>query len=223
MGTEQGVRDIRVASACAHARDTHAFPQTTLFVASKSMLVASLARHLLVTEKKRTPPFKSARTSIARYEKCRCWASKPEKRKKTYTETDSMKKTRRSRRRSRKRHIKWQVHQFYSCLVRHLLSWPYLRNARPVAEIQNPEPRNASKKPKNQWIAKGAGGKRPRQKTSKIVKKCQQFFRHFSTIFARHHFSGPLLGALKKSPPRRPTPNSKKNSQKILIKARKYF
>ena len=65
---------------------------------------------------------------------------------------------------------------------------------------------------------KGAGGKEPRQKTSKIVKKCQKVFsalfdnfcagqktskivkkrqnvfRHFSTIFARHHFSGPFWG-----------------------------
>ena len=30
-----------------------------------------------------------------------------------------------------------------------------------------------------------AGGKGPRQKTSKIAKKCQKVFRHFSTIFAR--------------------------------------
>ena len=36
-----------------------------------------------------------------------------------------------------------------------------------------------------QRIAKGAGGKGPRQKTSKIVKKCQKVFRHFSTIFAQ--------------------------------------
>ena len=36
------------------------------------------------------------------------------------------------------------------------------------------------------------------QKTSKIVKKCQKYFRHFSTIFARHQFSGPFWGALKK-------------------------
>ena len=36
-----------------------------------------------------------------------------------------------------------------------------------------------------QRIAKGAGGKGPRQKTSKIVKKCQQVFRHFSTIFVQ--------------------------------------
>ena len=36
-----------------------------------------------------------------------------------------------------------------------------------------------------QRIAKGAGGKGPRQKTSKIVKKCQKYFRHFSTIFAQ--------------------------------------
>ena len=67
-----------------------------------------------------------------------------------------------------------------------------------------------------QRIAKGAGGKGPRQKTSKTVKKCQNVFRHFSTIFAqgkktskivqkrqkvfrhfltvfaRHHFSGPF-------------------------------
>ena len=51
-----------MASACAHARhtdDTHAFPQTTLFVVSKSMLVVSSARHLLVTEKKTSPPFRS--------------------------------------------------------------------------------------------------------------------------------------------------------------------
>ena len=32
---------------------------------------------------------------------------------------------------------------------------------------------------------KGAGGKRPRQKASKIVKKCQKVFRHFLTIFAQ--------------------------------------
>ena len=36
-----------------------------------------------------------------------------------------------------------------------------------------------------QRIAKGAGGKGPCQKTSKIVKKCQKVFRHFSTIFAQ--------------------------------------
>ena len=36
-----------------------------------------------------------------------------------------------------------------------------------------------------QQIAKGAGGKGPRQKASKIVKKCQKVFRHFSTIFAQ--------------------------------------
>ena len=36
-----------------------------------------------------------------------------------------------------------------------------------------------------QRIAKGAGGKGPRQKTSKIVKKCQKVFRNFSTIFAQ--------------------------------------
>ena len=32
----------------------------------------------------------------------------------------------------------------------------------------------------SQRIAKGAGGKGPRQKTSKSVKKCQKVFRHFS-------------------------------------------
>ena len=75
-----------------------------------------------------------------------------------------------------------------------------------------------------QRIAKRAGGKVPHQKTSKIakkcqkvfrhfstifapgkktskiVKKCQKVFRHFSTIFARHHFSGPFSGALKFAP-----------------------
>ena len=50
---------------------------------------------------------------------------------------------------------------------------------------------------KFQRIAKGAGGKGPRQKTSKIVKKCQKVFRHFSTIFARHLFSGPFCNPLK--------------------------
>ena len=57
-GTERGVCDICVARACADARhtdDTHAFPQTTLFVVSKSRLIASSARHLLVTEKN-VPP-----------------------------------------------------------------------------------------------------------------------------------------------------------------------
>ena len=36
-----------------------------------------------------------------------------------------------------------------------------------------------------QRIAKGAGGQGPRQKTSKIVKKCHKVFRHFSAIFAQ--------------------------------------
>ena len=44
------------------------------------------------------------------------------------------------------------------------------------------------------------GNFRAGQKTSKIVKKCQNIFRHFSTIFARHQFSGPFWGALKKGP-----------------------
>ena len=72
-----------------------------------------------------------------------------------------------------------------------------------------------------QRIAKGAGGKGPRQKTSKIVKKCQKVFQHFSTfktffaqgkktsktvkkcqkVFRRFSrgtiFSGPFGGALK--------------------------
>ena len=38
------------------------------------------------------------------------------------------------------------------------------------------------------------------QKTSKIVKKCQKYFRHFLTIFARHQFSGPFWGPLMKPP-----------------------
>ena len=37
----------------------------------------------------------------------------------------------------------------------------------------------------NQRIAKGAGGKGPRQKTSKNVKKSQKAVRHFSTIFTQ--------------------------------------
>ena len=36
-----------------------------------------------------------------------------------------------------------------------------------------------------QRIAKGAGGKGPRQKTSKIVKNRQKAFRQFSTVFAQ--------------------------------------
>ena len=35
------------------------------------------------------------------------------------------------------------------------------------------------------------------QKTSKIVKKGQNIFRRFSTIFARHQLSGPFWGALQ--------------------------
>ena len=58
-GKGTGVRDIFcVARACAHVRhtdDTHTLPQTTLFVVSKSRLVASSARHLLVTEKNIPP------------------------------------------------------------------------------------------------------------------------------------------------------------------------
>ena len=37
------------------------------------------------------------------------------------------------------------------------------------------------------------------KKTSKIAKKCQKVFRHFSTIFARHLFSGPFCNPLKKT------------------------
>ena len=37
----------------------------------------------------------------------------------------------------------------------------------------------------HQRTTKGAGGKGPRQKTSKIVKKFQKYFRHFSTFFAQ--------------------------------------
>ena len=37
----------------------------------------------------------------------------------------------------------------------------------------------------NQRTAKGASGKGPRQKTSKIAKKCQNIFRHCSTFFAQ--------------------------------------
>ena len=37
----------------------------------------------------------------------------------------------------------------------------------------------------HQRTAKGASEKGPRQKTSKIVKKCQKYFRHFSTFFAQ--------------------------------------
>ena len=60
-GNGTGVCDICVARACADARaphkcDTYAFPQTTLFVLSKSSLIASSARRLLVTEKKKLSP-----------------------------------------------------------------------------------------------------------------------------------------------------------------------
>ena len=34
------------------------------------------------------------------------------------------------------------------------------------------------------------------KKPSTIVEKCQKVVRHFSTIFARHHFTGPFWGAL---------------------------
>ena len=57
-GKRTGGCDICVARACTEARhtnDTHGFPQTTLFVVSKSRLIALSARHLLGTEKKSTP------------------------------------------------------------------------------------------------------------------------------------------------------------------------
>ena len=44
-----------MAIACADARHTNDTNQTTLFFVSKSRLIASSARHSLVTEKKRTP------------------------------------------------------------------------------------------------------------------------------------------------------------------------
>ena len=88
-----------------------------------------------------------------------------------------------------------------------------------ICDMPSPYPDSAFQGLSGQRIAKGAGGKGPRQKTSKIVKKCQKVFRHFSTIFAqgkkrqkssesvkkffrhfstnfaRHHFSGPFWGA----------------------------
>ena len=79
--------------------------------------------------------------------------------------------------------------------------------------LVNPFPRNQPFY--HQRIAKGAGGKGPRQKTSKIVKKCQKVFRQFSrrakniknrqkaskrfsTLFDnfRGFFTGPFWGAL---------------------------
>ena len=65
---------------------------------------------------------------------------------------------------------------------------------------------------KYQRTAKRASGKGQRQKTSKSlkkyfrqlsrraknVKKCQKYFRLFSTVFARRQFSGPFWGALSK-------------------------
>ena len=67
-----GPRDICVARACADARrtndtHTHAFPQTTLFVVSKSKLIASSERHLLVTEKKNVPPFRSPHLKVLEF------------------------------------------------------------------------------------------------------------------------------------------------------------
>ena len=63
--------DICVARACTDARhtnDTRAFPQTTLFVVSKSRLIASSARHLLVSaEVKRSPPFRFPPFKSARH------------------------------------------------------------------------------------------------------------------------------------------------------------
>ena len=49
------MRHLRGKSVRAYARHknmTHAFSQTTFFVVSKSRLIASLTRHLLVTETK---------------------------------------------------------------------------------------------------------------------------------------------------------------------------
>ena len=86
-----------------------------------------------------------------------------------------------------------------------------------------------------QRIAKGAGGKGPCQKSSKSVKKFfntfRQFssraknvknhqkvskvFRHFSTNFARHHFSGPCWGAPNHAPQKHYTPEK---STRITLK-----
>ena len=59
-GMAREVCDIYVGRAYARARtrhtnDTHAFPETTVSVMSKTRLIASSARHLLVTEKKVFP------------------------------------------------------------------------------------------------------------------------------------------------------------------------
>ena len=42
------------------------------------------------------------------------------------------------------------------------------------------------------------------KKTSNIVKKCQKVFRHFSTNFARRHFSGPFTGGSDSGPAKFP-------------------
>ena len=51
-----------------------------------------------------------------------------------------------------------------------------------LSQAWEPHTKNHKKyfQSENQRIAKGAGGKGPRQKTSKIVKKCQKVFRQFS-------------------------------------------
>ena len=81
---------------------------------------------------------------------------------------------------------------------------------------------NSGKAPESQRNAEGASGKGPRQKTSKSVKNSFDIFLHFSrraknvkyrqkvskifsTFFARHQFSGPFWGALRKDKSRRTT------------------
>ena len=59
--------------------------------------------------------------------------------------------------------------------------------------------------------------KGPRQKASKIVKKCQKVFRHFSTIFARHHFAGPFWGPLTIHPYGRYENAGKTNKTRFTI------
>ena len=53
--------------------------------------------------------------------------------------------------------------------------------------------------PRNPTVVKAGFGISHRAKRSKIVKTCQKYFRHFSTIFARHQFSGPFWGSLKRT------------------------
>ena len=88
----------------------------------------------------------------------------------------------------------WPIHLLFLFLENYSIS-----GAQIVAENHR-KPQNLAENRSTRLSPSDCKRGRREGATSKNVKnrqKCQKVFRHFSTIFARHHFSGPFWGALQ--------------------------